>query len=433
MAVISNDDIVHNALHGDPGLADAQCQLLIANKSSSPTPWIVSALIALRVGVPDKAMEWVDHARRYGGDVQTLMDIEREISRARISILRQPQPSRPRYHLITCWGYGFWADVEHVLGHLLLCEITGRFPIIHWGANSWYSDDLHNDGFTRFFDPISPLGIDDLPPHAGSIFPDKWVGQNLRRVIFNRYSGPGSRVPMISYLVRQELVTVADFFAQVATLVRWLPQAHPMYGKSVEDVYAYLMARYIHPRPEITDQVESFVGKHFSGRHVLGAHIRNNDKFQELGGHDPTQKINQLVKEYMDTHPDSFLFLMTDNSHALAHYQERYGERLIFTNCLRSHNGKPVTWIATKPREELGLEIMLDTYIGARCDAFIGLGLSSVVAAIGNLADPSRTKITLVGPKLQTFINVQPYIMEDPTRTSEKADTQAPHELEPAE
>ncbi len=37
-----------------------------------------------------------------------------------------------RFLLIKSWGCGFWSDVDHVMGQLLVAEITNRIPVIYW-------------------------------------------------------------------------------------------------------------------------------------------------------------------------------------------------------------------------------------------------------------------------------------------------------------
>jgi hypothetical protein len=36
-----------------------------------------------------------------------------------------------RYLLIKAWGFGFWADLDHVLGALLLADLTRRVPVVY--------------------------------------------------------------------------------------------------------------------------------------------------------------------------------------------------------------------------------------------------------------------------------------------------------------
>lgn len=65
-----------------------------------------------------------------------------------------PHSKSGGFLLIKSWGYGFWSDVEHVIGALLLAEMTGRTPVVHWGGNSYFSDD---EGGGTPFEPFSNL------------------------------------------------------------------------------------------------------------------------------------------------------------------------------------------------------------------------------------------------------------------------------------
>jgi protein O-GlcNAc transferase len=65
--------------------------------------------------------------------------------------------AQPRYLLIKAWGYGFWSDIDHVYGALLLAEITGRVPVVKWGSNSLFRDADTDNAFESYFEPISAI------------------------------------------------------------------------------------------------------------------------------------------------------------------------------------------------------------------------------------------------------------------------------------
>ena len=86
-----------------------------------------------------------------------------------------------RYLLIKSWGSGFWSDISQVLGCLLLAEITGRIPIVHWGYNSRYGDGSGEDAFQYYFKPPSKVTLADICQLRGAtFFPPKWCRDNLR-------------------------------------------------------------------------------------------------------------------------------------------------------------------------------------------------------------------------------------------------------------
>src|SRR5204863_5297276 len=88
-----------------------------------------------------------------------------------------PKPALPhgeRYLLIKGWGFGFWADMAHVLGSLLLAEITDRVPLVHWGSESLFSDKSERDAFTHYFEPVSAVPLRQLARmQNASFFPPR--------------------------------------------------------------------------------------------------------------------------------------------------------------------------------------------------------------------------------------------------------------------
>jgi hypothetical protein len=80
-----------------------------------------------------------------------------------------PPPAPPRgerYLLIKGWGFGFWADMAHVTGSLLLAEITGRIPLVYWGPESLFGDSRSTTPSPSTFEPVSSLSLEQLVRHA---------------------------------------------------------------------------------------------------------------------------------------------------------------------------------------------------------------------------------------------------------------------------
>ncbi|MEL6765172.1 MAG: tetratricopeptide repeat protein, partial [Cyanobacteria bacterium J06607_6] len=89
------------------------------------------------------------------------------------------QLENPKFILIRAWGHGFWSDVDHVLGQLFLAEITGRIPVVYWGANSRYRDADEN-AFENYFEPVSSYKIDHLIGQTYTFYPDHWTEETLK-------------------------------------------------------------------------------------------------------------------------------------------------------------------------------------------------------------------------------------------------------------
>ncbi|MEX2615767.1 MAG: hypothetical protein WD767_06705, partial [Alphaproteobacteria bacterium] len=63
----------------------------------------------------------------------------------------------------------------------------------------------------------------------------------------------------------------------------------------------------------------------------------------------------------------------------------RYGERVFHIDCSRTTGPVPMTMRDHGNRRELGAEVIMDTYLAAACDYFIGHGGSNVACMVACL------------------------------------------------
>ena len=280
-----------------------------------------------------------------------------------------------RFLLIKAWGFGFWSDMNHVFGNLLLAEIEGRIPVTHWGRNSLFTDGSCVDAFRLYFEPVSPYAIEDLERLDGiSIFPGKWTATNLRRENFTKWSGPDSRVSQFAYIDRHETVAVSDFYVHLPDLLPRIASDHPWRGKPAGEIYRLLAGKYLRLRPHIAAEIEEFHRTRMGGAApIIAVHVRGTDKFIE-------RDYSLDLKSYFDLidaePPEWRIFLLTDQRQYVDAFTGRYGSRVIFTDALRSDSKFATHHDPTANRAQLGIEILKDTFLALRCDKFMGHGLS---------------------------------------------------------
>src|SRR5689334_19481117 len=183
-------DYATRAMAENPAAAEIACHEILELEPRNAAALHMLGYIAARMKMRDAAVAWF----------QAALDVEPDNARIRENLATaraiQPMPPPPygRYLLIKGWGFGFWADVVQVLGSLLLAEITGRIPVIHWGPESRFSDQSGRDAFTQFFEPVSPVSLQDLAalPNAGFL-PARWNATNLATSDSSKWEGKGSR------------------------------------------------------------------------------------------------------------------------------------------------------------------------------------------------------------------------------------------------
>lgn len=326
-----------------------------------------------------------------------------------------PRDGPEKFLLIKAWGNGFCSDLDHTLGHLLLAEMTGRTPVIHWGRNSLFSVNPDADAFSLFFEPVNSITIDDLIGKGHDYFPPKWNDGILRRESFQKIAGEWSRLAPYVYFNRPERIAVADIYAGVINLAPWLRPGHPMHGRHVADVYRYLISKYLKLHPDIQTEIDAFERDQFKQRPVIAAHVRGSDKHKE----DPQlqQKINsypQAIAKFSEGHWFPHVFLLTDSTPIREDFSKRYGPCLLSTDCARTSSLDKGPHLEANPdRRRLGVEVLKDAYLAARCDRFVGLGSSNVSCLIYHLKPWPPAEVVMLGPLMTHLANPYLYMSID--------------------
>ncbi|WP_379971127.1 O-fucosyltransferase family protein [Ectobacillus sp. sgz5001026] len=305
-----------------------------------------------------------------------------------------------RFLLIKAWGSGFWSDMEHVAGQLLIAELTDRIPVVYWGADSLYAseDPLVKDAFTMYFLPVSNYSVDHLVNENYTYYPTRWNGGNLRL--------PGTKdladledAAIANVFSRSENVVVSNVHIYVNYLTKWIKKGHPAYGLGVNDIYSYLYRKYFKLQPYLSGEIEDFYLKNMKNKHpVIGAHIRGSDKIIECSQLDDLNNLYpQIINNYLKNNPTASIFLLTDCESILSRYKGLYGNKLIYTECMRtSDDNIPVhSGLPHYNKRKKGIDIIKDTYLALECDQFIGNSYSNVSLAVFRLKAWLEGTITL--------------------------------------
>jgi protein O-GlcNAc transferase len=401
----SNPELVQLAIDhlsaGNFVVADLLARDVLDSEPDNPDALNIVGIVAAQIGLPDKAVELFRRVLTIEpGFAPAENNIRRALNRAPLP------PSRAidgcRYLLIKAWGYGFWSDVSHVLGGLLLADVTGRIPVVHWGRNSLFGDGTDRDAFRDHFEPIGSQTIESLLAVKGAdFFPAKWSAAKLRLEDLSKWSGPDSVVGAIRFLARPETIAVADFYLSIAHLLPWLPETHRLSGKAIEEAYRDLAGRYLKPRPEIAAQAETFFREHLDGAPSVAVHYRGTDKHGEL---DNLDEVNRGYFDVLDGLPSEMrVFLLTEDAAAVERFRARYGNRIVTTDAQRTSGDTGVHYLPSSDRKSLGIEVMVDTYVALRCDRFIGNGASNVSAFVATLKTWREGDCILLAPSLLSF------------------------------
>jgi protein O-GlcNAc transferase len=306
-----------------------------------------------------------------------------------------------KFLLIKAWGYGFWSDVSHVLSQILVAEVAGRIPVVHWGSNSLFNDGTDSNAFEYYFNPVSGSEIKDLQQEDCNFWPPKWNHQNLLIGEINKITGPFSRVSGLELLKRTEKVVVSDFYTSVVDLMPCIPAEHHLYGISIDDLYHHLICRYLHPKQEIVNRVNAFYESHLADANYLAVHVRGSDKAKELN---KLEMMNKFYFEIIDNHlrakKRDKIFLMTDDARIFRHFVKRYGSKIIAADCQRTDTAEGIHYQKEADKRLLGIEVMVDVYVAAKANAFLGIGFSNPSLIIKHLKKWAKDEVYLLGENM---------------------------------
>jgi hypothetical protein len=303
-----------------------------------------------------------------------------------------------RFLLIKAWGCGFWSDMSHVAGQLLLAELTDRIPVIYWGADSLYSSDNPDyiDAFTMYFWPVSNYSVGHLENKNYTFYPSRWNSGNLRSPGYKDFTEIDDYP---NRLYREENVLVSNCHVYIQQLQPFIEKNHPAYGWDVKDIYRYIYQKYLNLQPALHREIEDFYNQNMTNKSpILGVHIRSTDKIHERPD---LHYVNTLypneINHFIENHPVTSIFMLTDNEKILGHYKNLYGDKLIYNEHFRSPNNSPPHYsFPSYNNRQKGIDIIKDTYLAMKCDYFIGNGGSNVSLEISRLKNWPEGTIKLL-------------------------------------
>ena len=407
-ALAANDALARGNLQ----LADYLCREALRDNPQDALAMSLLGHMASGLRRYQLADAWFTRAlslRPDSAEIGAWRDRAREMAQAARALAAATAPkavARPKYLLIKAWGYGFWSDMDHVVGQLLLAELSGRTPVVHWGANTLFGASGVANAFELYFRPVSGATQDGLAAWGQSFFPAKWTPATLRDENVNKFQGPGSRTSALHLLARDEDVVVSDFHGKVVDLIGWIEPDSPWHGLDYQAIYRRLYARYVQLQPALQARVDAFANERMAGRRWVAVHVRGSDKITELRDLELVNaQYQHRIDRMLQADPSMGIFLLTDSEHFAREYRQKYGDRVLAADVARSSDATGVHYAGHEGRK-LGEEVVLDAHLAARCDAFLGNGASNVSTAIRHLKDWAPGSYELIGNDFLTMPNL---------------------------
>lgn len=387
------------------GVAEAVGRRLLAEGFEDPAVHNLLGRVALRVERPDVAAREFRRALDLNPGFKPASKNLKE-AEGLLASWPPPPDGVERYLLIRAWQQGFWADVDHVMGQVVLAEATGRVPIVHWGRESRFSSDASRDAWGTFFEPVSGLTLADVRGKGFDFYPPRWSEGNLEDVHLVLAEKPEDRPASVGFLNRRERVAVSTMHASMSCLVPWLPAGHAWHGRPVREVQRRVVERFVRPRREIVEEVDRFAREAFGGGRMVALHLRGSDKTVEDPG---VYRLHMAAIEEAKGRAerlDGRVFLLTDSTPALEAARGMLKDRLVTADATRTDSAVGLHFQDRFDRRALGHEVLRDALIAARCDEFVGLGTSTVSASIRHLKDWAPGACVLLGEVMHDLPNI---------------------------
>jgi len=304
----------------------------------------------------------------------------------------------PRYLVIQPWGCGFWGEVDHVLCQLAVAEITGRIPIVHWGAQGTYAARGRENSWEAYFQPVAGVRLPDLAGEERRVFPSYSQSSGLARTSLEQGRPHDQRTSSLYALSAPEEIVVADRYDRLLDILPWAPAGHWLTQLPPDEVYRRLYAKYMRLTPQLAEEVERMAEAVLPTGPVLAVHYRAQtaSKDNESIEHRSLtwEQYFPTVDRFLSDVPGGKIFLLTDLRPCLEAFRARYGDRLSMLEAQRLDRADQieVRLMADVDLEAAAKQVVLDVYLAARCDAFLGDGASGVSCAVGHLKHwPSGT------------------------------------------
>ncbi|HVJ48137.1 O-fucosyltransferase family protein [Desulfitobacterium sp.] len=339
-----------------------------------------------------------------------------------------------RFLLIKAWSYILWEDVKHVLGQLLIAELTDRIPVVYWPTHCLHNGFVYTNGFELYFEPISNYTIFDIVKPEYTYYPPVWDHDNLLVEDQSKETWIYRNIGEI--MSSNANVVVSDVYFDVYKLIPFIKKSHSAYGMTVQQIYRYLFNKYIKIKQDINIEIEGFYNSWLKDdRPVLAVHVRRVDKDQvfdldnykknnfkgstqsysenqknSMGKHvkiyklrkkrkalEPNKIYHEEISKYIEKYNVKKIFLLTDCEETLKEYQQKYGSMVVSTECKRIPIDGEASYMENPMvKRRRGIEIIKDTYLAAKCDFFIGNDFSSLSHAVTNIQEWPNNNIRLL-------------------------------------
>lgn len=272
---------------------------------------------------------------------------------------------------------GFFAYVNFALNQIIYAEKHNLIPVVNFGpisgngVNAYYDAKYGENIWDYYFSPVAEISFEALQARVKEpndpLSHDDIVTLSVGQLWKIHCREPDSIYPYPHGMHNTAVIN------------------HDWYQQQRKKSYR-LINDYIKVKSNILQKVDNFYDAHFSAHKILGIHMRGTDK----GTANVRESLMRIIKpeeyyshinEYIQIHPACRIFVATDQKQFLQRMINKYGERVLSYNSIRSDGYRSVFEKQDGQGYLKGEEVLIDTLLLSRCDYLI-----KCTSAVGEFA-----------------------------------------------
>ncbi len=263
-------------------------------------------------------------------------------------------------------GAGFWAQVTFALNGALFAESKDLLPVVCFNEewNPFHDASTGPNVWDYYFEPPAGVTSDALTQMIDSGDYDPRRVRRLRDFVSRR-----SRLVAPWVQLHYGLGPFRDFDRVATFPFGRAPMSRDALAVWMRDRRARgreVAGRFLSVKPHVLAKADAFYERCMAGRRVIGAHVRGSDFSYAFPT--PPERYFEFLDEELSRDADTHVFLATDQRQFVESFQQRYGDRVLVYDCLRSDGDTAPFEMTERTPYTRGEEPLLDTLLLSRCN-----------------------------------------------------------------
>ena len=296
--------------------------------------------------------------------------------------------SKKKYSILKGLCGGLGDKIIALVVAILYSKLTDRILYVDWGD---YSYGTENVNYFPFLFELSGVKCTNEMPKVESVWPAAWRGRlnrSIREITSeDNYAWQtgymlfdARYVTDISKLDYDEQAVVLIGFKQMMKIAAYLTGTFEEWCHgNIDLMVGDVLKRNIKPKAEIFEKIKKFQFEHFSGKFIIGIHVRCTEESNSARTIPPVSHYINVVKKTLRLYPEAALFLSTDNIAVETKFKQIFGEgKILKTEKWLPKAGESVHKNELNPSGLVSIQqALIDIYLLSKCDYLIHTSNSS--------------------------------------------------------